>query len=388
MDGSGGLSLSIAQSLTEVTRGTWDAVANPPGAPFNPFIAWDFLEAMERSGCASPQTGWAPYHVLAHEGGVLVGAMPLYLKSHSYGEYVFDRGWADAFERVGGRYYPKLQSASPFTPATGRRLLTARDDAEIERALLAGALEVARQARASSLHITFMTQAEQIRAKSAGLLPRNGVQFHWTNDGYETFGDFLGALSSGKRKTIRRERERACAGLDIKLLRGKDITEAHWDFFFDCYQDTGSRKWGSPYLNREFFSLIGERMEDRIVLFVAEEGGRPIASALNFLGGDALYGRYWGRVAERDFLHFELCYYRAIDLAIELKLARVEAGAQGEHKLARGYAPVATHSAHWIAHPGLREAVARFLEQEQPAVAEEIDLLEEHTPFRRGEPPA
>jgi predicted N-acyltransferase len=327
-------------------------------------------------------------HVLAHDaGGQLVGAMPLYLKNHSYGEYVFDRGWADALERAGGRYYPKLQSAAPFTPATGRRLLTANPDPEIERALIAGALDVARQTSASSLHITFLTGEEQARVKQHGLMSRTGVQFHWDNAGYKTFADFLAVLSSGKRKTIRRERARACEGLDVKALIGSDITEAYWDFFFECYQDTGSRKWGSPYLNREFFSIIGERMADKIVLFVAEDSGRPIASALNFIGGDTLYGRYWGRVDEREFLHFELCYYRAIDLAIERGLKRVEAGAQGEHKLARGYAPVPTYSSHWIAHPGLREAVGRFLAQETPAMADEIEYLAEHTPFRKGDAP-
>jgi hypothetical protein len=384
MDGAGGLTLSIAKALSDVNRDAWDCAANPRHHPYDPFMSWDFLQALEASGCTGARAGWAPMHVLAHDSaGALAGAMPLYLKNHSYGEYVFDRGWADALERAGGRYYPKLQSAAPFTPATGRRLLTASDDPEIERALIAGALDVARQTHASSLHITFLTGEEQQRMQAFGLMARTGVQFHWRNEGYGCFADFLGALSSGKRKTIRRERERACEGLTIKHLSGKDIREADWDFFFECYQDTGSRKWGSPYLNRQFFSLIGERMGDRIVLFVAEEAGQPIASALNFIGGDTLYGRYWGRVQERDFLHFELCYYRAIDLAIERGLVRVEAGAQGEHKLARGYAPVPTYSSHWIAHPGLREAVGRFLQQETPAMADEIEHLAEHTPFRK-----
>ena len=384
MDGSGGLSISLARRLNEVDRAAWNRVANPPGAPFDPFMSWEFLEALESSGCATPRSGWAAHHVLAHDAtGRLIGAMPLYLKGHSYGEYVFDRGWADALERAGGHYYPKLQCAVPFTPATGRRLLAARPDPEIERALIAGALEVARTARASSLHVTFLTGEEQKRLQTFGLLSRTGVQFHWTNEGYYSFGEFLGALSSGKRKTIRRERERACEGLTIKTLIGAEITEAHWDFFFDCYQDTGSRKWGSPYLNRAFFSLAGERLGDNVILFVAEDGAGPIASALNFVGGDTLYGRYWGRVRDCEFLHFELCYYRAIELAIERGLKRVEAGAQGEHKLARGYAPVTTYSSHWIAHPGLRDAVARFLAQEQPAVAAEIEYLEDHTPFRK-----
>jgi predicted N-acyltransferase len=385
MDGSDGVSITIAERLGGIDRAAWNKVANLANGPgaFDPFTSWEFLESLEASGCATARTGWDPHHVLAkNAAGEIVGALPLYLKTHSYGEYVFDRGWADAFHRAGGRYYPKLQSAAPFTPATGRRFLT--NSADIERALLAGALDVARKTSASSLHITFLTGEEQARLKQHGLLALTGVQFHWHNDGYSTFADFLGALSSQKRKTLRRERERACAGLNIRELTGNDITEADWDFFFDCYQDTGSRKWGSPYLNRDFFSVVGERMKDRIVLFIAEEAGRPIASALNFLGGDTLYGRYWGRVRERDFLHFELCYYRAIDMAIRLGLKRVEAGAQGEHKLARGYAPVPTYSAHWIEHEGFRQAVARFLAQETPAMNEEIELLAEHTPFRKG----
>lgn len=385
MDGAGGLTLTIAPGLSEVPRDEWDALANPPARPFDPFLCWDFLEALERSGCATARAGWAPMHVLAHDRGVPVGAMPLYLKSHSYGEYVFDRGWADALERAGGRYYPKLQCAVPFTPVTGRRLLTAGTDPEVERALLAGALDLARQTKASSLHITFLTGDEQAQIEPLGLMRRTGVQFHWANPGYADFAAFLADLSSGKRKTIRRERARACEGVEIRTLTGAALREADWDFFFDCYEDTGSRKWGSPYLNRAFFSIIGERMADRIVLFVAEEHGQPIASALNFIGGDTLYGRYWGRVRERDFLHFELCYYRAIELAIERGLGRVEAGAQGEHKLARGYAPVPTYSSHWIAHPGLRDAVGRFLAQETPAMADEIEYLAEHTPFKRSE---
>jgi predicted N-acyltransferase len=386
MDGAGGLTISIVQRLAEVDRAEWDRAANPPGTPYNPFVSWDFLEALEASGSATPRTGWASQHILVRDGaGALVGAMPLYLKSHSYGEYVFDRGWADAFARVGGSYYPKLQSAVPFTPVTGRRLLTVNGDPEIERALIAGALELARLAEASSLHITFLTEGEHARLDDVGLLSRTGVQFHWTSAGYATFDDFLAALSSGKRKTIRRERARACEGLEIDALTGGDLRKKHWDFFFECYQDTGSRKWGSPYLNRKFFALIGERMADKVVLFLARENGEPIASALNFVGGDTLYGRYWGRVRERDFLHFELCYYRAIDWAIEHGLTRVEAGAQGEHKLARGYAPVATYSSHWIAHAGFREAVARYLAHETPAVAEEIEMLGEHTPFKKGD---
>jgi predicted N-acyltransferase len=386
MDGSGGLTLSIAQRLADVDRAAWDSAAFPPGTPYNPFLSWDFLEALESSGAATPRTGWAPQHVLVHDGaGTLVGAMPLYLKSHSYGEYVFDRGWADALSRAGGAYYPKLQCAVPFTPVTGRRLLTINGDPEIERALIGGAREVARRTQASSIHVTFLTEGEQARLEALGMLTRVGVQFHWDNAGYANFDDFLAALSSGKRKNIRKERARAREGLEIETLTGADLHETDLDFFFECYEDTGSRKWGTPYLNREFFSLIGERMADKVVLFVARERGQPIASALNFIGGDTLYGRYWGRVEEREFLHFELCYYRAIELAIALRLDRVEAGAQGEHKLARGYAPVATYSSHWIAHPGLREAIARYLAHETPAMAEEIELLAEHTPFKKSD---
>ncbi|MGE3302496.1 MAG: GNAT family N-acetyltransferase [Hyphomonadaceae bacterium] len=386
MDGSaGGLSVSIAQALAEVPRAEWDAVANPPGRPYDPFLSWDFLEALESSGCVTARTGWAPHHVLVKDSsGRLIGAAPLYLKSHSMGEYVFDRGWADALNRAGGRYYPKLQGAVPFTPATGRRLLQAGDDPGIERALAGGALELMRLAKASSIHFTFLTQPEAARLGDLGFLTRTGVQFHWENAGYATFQDFLASLSSIKRKNIRRERARGSEGLDIRALSGGDLTERAWDVFFACYQDTGARKWGSPYLNRRFFSMIGERMADRIILFLAAEpDGRPVATALNFIGGDTLYGRYWGRLADRDFLHFELCYYRAIDEALARGLKRVEAGAQGEHKLARGYAPVATYSSHWIAHAGLRNAVADFLEHEQPAVAEEIEILAEHTPFKK-----
>jgi len=383
MDGSGGLTLSLVQRLKDVDRAAWDGVANPPGLAFDPFMSWDFLQALEDSGCVSARTGWAPHHLLAHAGRELVGAAPLYLKSHSQGEYVFDHSWAQALEQAGGEYYPKLQGAAPFTPATGRRLLTARDgDHETERALALGAIELARRARASSAHFTFLTAGEQERVAPLGYLPRTGVQFHWTNEGYQNFDDFLAALSSIKRKNIRRERRDAQAALNIRALTGPDLTEKVWDFFFACYMDTGSRKWGRPYLNRKFLSLISERMSDKIVLFVAEDGKRPIASALNFVGGETLFGRYWGQVAHRQFLHFELCYYQAIDWAIQHGLKRVEAGAQGEHKLARGYAPAHTYSSHWIAHAGLRQAVSRFLDSERPAVIDEIEILDRHTPFK------
>ena len=384
-DGSGDtLNITLAQGLSGVSRAEWDAVANPAGERFDPFISHDFLDALEASRCVGARAGWAPHHVLARDDtGRLIGAMPLYLKSHSYGEYVFDHSWADAMRRAGGDYYPKLQCAAPFTPVTGRRIFAV--DARTERALLAGALEAAKALRASSLHITFPTEQEWDRLGAAGFLQRTGVQFHWSNAGYASFAEFLAALSSGKRKTIRRERARAVEGLTVKRLRGDDIKPVHWDFFFRCYMDTGSRKWGSPYLNRDFFHLLGDRMGDKCVLFLAEAGGKPIACALNLVGSDTIYGRYWGCVAEIPFLHFELCYYQAIDFAIEHGLARVEAGAQGEHKLLRGYAPVTTYSAHWIAHGGLRAAVAQFLSQERPAVADEIEALDAHTPFRKSE---
>ncbi|HYD72436.1 MAG TPA: GNAT family N-acetyltransferase, partial [Candidatus Binatia bacterium] len=307
----------------------------------------------------------------------------LYLKSHSYGEYVFDWGWAEAYQRAGGRYYPKLQCAVPFTPVPGRRIF-AREPA-VEAALAQGAIGLAQRAGASSVHATFASAEQCARLEPLGYMTRAGLQYHWFNRDYGSFADFLADLSSQKRKTIRRERARACEAVTIKRLAGSEIKKRDWDFFFRCYMDTGSRKWGSPYLNRAFFALLGERMAERCVLFVAEQDGRPIASALNLVGGEALYGRYWGRIVDVPFVHFELCYYQAIELAIELKLPRVEAGAQGEHKLARGYVPAATYSAHWIAHPGLRQAVKRYLEAETPAIAEEAEILTEHAPFKKGE---
>jgi predicted N-acyltransferase len=382
MDGSDALSFQVLGGLKEVARADWDSVANPPEQPFDPFLSWDFLQALEESGCVSAHNGWAPAHLIARDvSGAVVGAMPMYAKGHSYGEYVFDHAWADAFERAGGRYYPKLQCAVPFTPVPGRRLLAR--DADVRAALADAAVGVAQRMGASSVHVTFAPQDTVDALRLHRYLMRTGIQYHWHNRGYGCFADFLADLSSQKRKTLRRERERACDGLNLKRLRGAEIKQRDWDFFFRCYMDTGSRKWGSPYLNREFFSLLGERMGDSCVLFVAEIDGRPIASALNLIGGEALYGRYWGRVADVPFLHFELCYYQAIDLAIELGLPRVEAGAQGEHKLARGYVPAQTHSAHWIAHPGFRTAVANYLNAETPAIVEEAEMLAEHAPFKK-----
>jgi len=383
MDGSDALKVAVAGALAGIDKAEWDALANPPGAPYDPFISWDFLNALEESGCASVEKGWQPVHLVARDAsGAAAGAMPLYAKDHSYGEYVFDHGWADALYRAGGRYYPKLQCAVPFTPVPGRRVL-AREPG-VETALAQAAVGLARQSGASSVHATFASEAACASMAGAGYMTRVGLQYHWFNQGYGGFADFLGELSSQKRKNIRRERERAREGLVIKRLRGAEIDEPEWDFFFRCYMDTGSRKWGQPYLNREFFALLGERMAEQCVLFVAEADGRPIASALNLVGGEALYGRYWGRIADVPFLHFELCYYQAIDLAIELGLSRVEAGAQGEHKLARGYVPAPTFSAHWIAHPGLRDAVQRYLDAETPAMTDEAETLMEHTPFKKG----
>ncbi|WP_135209893.1 GNAT family N-acetyltransferase [Vitreimonas flagellata] len=384
MDGTDALSISVIGDLANIERDVWDGLANPADTPFDPFLSWDFLQALEESGCATAASGWQAAHLVAREaGGAIVGAMPLYAKDHSYGEYVFDHAWADALHRAGGNYYPKLQCAAPFTPVPGRRIFAR--DAAMEAALAQGAIGLAQRAGASSVHATFASEEQCQRLASLGYLTRVGLQYHWFNHDYTSFADFLADLSSQKRKTIRRERERASEGMRIKRLHGDDIKAHDWDFFFRCYMDTGSRKWGSPYLNRKFFDLLGERMRDKCVLFIAECDDTPIAAALNMIGGDALYGRYWGRVADVPFLHFELCYYQAIDVAIELKLPRVEAGAQGDHKLARGYVPAPTYSAHWIAHPGLRTAIARYLEAETPAIVNEAEVLAEHTPFKKSE---
>jgi predicted N-acyltransferase len=382
MDGTDALTVEVAGDLVNIERSAWDALANPAGAAYDPFLSWAFLQALEEAGCASAEKGWQPAHLVARDASrAIVGAMPLYAKDHSYGEYVFDHAWADALYRAGGDYYPKLQCAVPFTPVPGRRILAR--DASVERALALGAIGLAQRAGASSVHATFADADLCARLAPLGYMTRAGIQYHWFNRGYSRFEDFLSDLSSQKRKTIRRERARAREGLTIRRLRGPEIEERHWDFFFRCYMDTGSRKWGSPYLNRRFFALLGERMADDCVLFIAEQDGRPVASALNLIGGEALYGRYWGRVGDVPFLHFELCYYQAIELAIELKLPRVEAGAQGEHKLARGYVPAPTYSAHWIAHPGLREAVKRYLDAETPALAEEAEALHQQAPFKK-----
>lgn len=377
------VTLTVHDGIADIGAAAWDACAGPTG---DPFVSYDFLHACEASGSATLATGWAPRHLaLRNETGTVLGVMPLYLKGDSQGEYVFDHSWADAFERAGGRYYPKLLGAVPFTPATGPRFLSHSDaDATtVREALLQGALALVERLGVSSLHVNFPTGADWRAMGAAGLLQRQDMQFIWRNAGYATFDDFLAALSSNRRKTIRRERREAAAGLDIRVLTGADLTEAHWDAFFAFYLDTGSRKWGRPYLTRDFFSRIGSTMADRIALVMAFRDGQPIAGALNLIGRDALYGRQWGALEEVPFLHFELCYYQAIEFAISRGLARVEAGAQGEHKIARGYLPSLVWSAHHIVHPGLREAVAHYLEGERPAVAAGIaELTADQSPYR------
>jgi hypothetical protein len=379
----------IAGSMRDIEAERWEACANPPGEAYNPFVSHAFLDALERSGSATARTGWLPQHLLLEDsGGGMLAAAPCYLKSHSRGEFVFDWGWADAYERAGGRYYPKLQIAVPFTPVTGPRLLSPPGGLQPahRRQLAAGAAELCRTLGASSVHMTFLREAEAAELGAIGWLRRTDTQFHWHNQGYSSFADFLAALSSRKRKNIRKERAAvASAGIEFTWVTGSDVKEHHWDAFFDFYQDTGSRKWGSPYLTRAFFSMIGETMGERILLVFARRRGREIAGALNLIGSDALYGRYWGASEHHEFLHFEACYYQAIDFAITHRLERVEAGAQGPHKLARGYLPILTHSAHHIVDPRLARAVADYLERERRAIAEDSCWLAEHSPFRRDE---
>ncbi len=378
----------MLSSIAEIPAAVWNGLAPAhDGVVDNPFLDQRFLLALEQSGSASNRTGWQPQHLLLSDSsGNPVGAMPLYLKSHSQGEYVFDHGWADAFQRAGGEYYPKLQGAVPFTPVTGPRFL-ARDDAT-RAAVLRTAETLATRNNISSVHATFVSEAEADLARASGWLVRHDTQYHWHNDGFSSFEDFLGTLSSRHRKVTRRERRDAleAEGLTVKWLTGAELTETVWDQFFAFYQDTGSRKWGHPYLNRRFFSLLGEAMADRVLLMFAYDGDEPIAGTFSMIGHDRLYGRYWGATRNVPFLHFELCYYQAIDYAIAHKLLVAEAGAQGEHKLARGYAPATTRSVHWIGHPGLRDAVARFVAQERASVAREQEQLERYTPFRHGDP--
>ena len=401
------LRLRVIPAIAEVDAAAWDACANPTVAaalqpkseecnqtqfssldtPCNPFISHDFLYALEASDSATARTGWQPQHLLAETiDGAILGVVPCYLKSHSRGEYVFDRGWAEAYERAGGEYYPKLQVSVPFTPATGRRLLVRPSPAadRVRSGLIAGLLELCRKRQASSVHFTFLPEPECLALVGHGFLHRTDQQFHWENNGYATFDAFLEALSARKRKTIKRERRDALApGITVHWLTGKDLTEEAWDAFFEFYMETGSRKWGRPYLTRKFYSLIGQNMADKVVLVMAKRAGRFIAGAINFIGGDALFGRHWGAIEHHPFLHFEICYYQAIEFAIDRKLKRVEAGAQGEHKLARGYLPVTTHSAHYIADPGLRRAIADYLVRERAYVEAAGEELAALAPFRK-----
>ena len=386
MDGGDRIEITLLGSIGDIPAAEWDACAGDGAAPpLDPFTTHRFLEALETSGSVGPGTGWTPRHLVARSGGTAIAVMPLYAKGHSQGEYIFDHNWAHAWENAGGRYYPKLQSAVPFTPATGRRFLVRPGfEAEGRAALLQGALTVADRARVSGLHVTFCTEDERAWGEAAGLLARTTQQFHWLNRGYPDFDAFLADLSSRKRKSIRRERERARGfGGDIVALTGDAIEPGHWDAFWRFYQDTGGRKWGRPYLTRAFFDRVQATMRDDVLLLLARRRGRPVAGALNFIGRDTLYGRYWGCTEDHPFLHFELCYYQAIDWAIAHGLARVEAGAQGEHKLARGYLPVETHSLHWLADPGFARAVADYLRAEARAVDEEIEVLTSLGPFRR-----
>ncbi|ODS57113.1 MAG: GNAT family N-acetyltransferase [Agrobacterium sp. SCN 61-19] len=384
------VTIRVVRSFKEIASAEWGeltgASRSAPG--YNPFTSFAFLSSVEESGSATAETGWMGHHLLLEEEGRLIGAIPCYLKSHSQGEYVFDHGWADAFHRAGGSYYPKLQASIPFTPATGPRLLVRQgeDVGRVQSLLAQGLEQVCRELGTSSAHVTFLPQGELPALKGAGFLQRTDQQFHFINRGYADHEAFLAELSSSKRKNLRKERRNALEnGISIDWLTGSDLTEEIWDQFFRFYIDTGSRKWGRPYLTRQFYSLVGERMPDDILLVMAKRDGRYVAGAINFIGSDALYGRHWGCAEDHPFLHFEVCYHQAIDFALHKGLARVEAGAQGEHKLARGYEPVTTHSAHFIAHPGLRRAVADYLKHERREVAQIGEYLGEHTPFRKGE---
>lgn len=382
--------IRVVGSMTDFAPAEWAKLsgAAPGAADYNPFLSHAFLSSLEESGCATARSGWRPHHLRLEtaEGG-LIGAVPCYLKNNSQGEYVFDHGWADAFMRAGGDYYPKLQVSVPFTPATGPRLLVAEgfEPAGVRTALAEGLKAVTNKLGVSSAHVTFLGHYDLDALTAAGFLHRTDKQFHFHNEGYATYDDFLEQLASRKRKALRKERRSALEnGISVHQLTGADLTEAVWDDFYAFYMDTGSRKWGRPYLNRRFFSLIGERMSDDILLVMARREGRYVAGAINFIGADTLFGRNWGCIEDHPFLHFEVCYHQAIDFAIARGLKVVEAGAQGEHKLARGYMPVTTHSAHYIAHPGLRDAIADYLRRERQEVDAMQDYLEEHAPFRKG----
>lgn len=389
------ITLEAVSTARQIGAADWDACANPTsacpdGGIYNPFVSYAFFDAVEQSGSACARTGWGPRHLVARRNGDIVGLVPCYLKSHSQGEYVFDRGWADAYERAGGQYYPKLQASVPFTPATGPRLLVRAgldDPNQIRNALAGGLKALCNATETSSVHVTFAPEDEWTFLAAQGFLQRTDQQFHWHNAGYATFEDFLATLSSRHRKAIRRERRDALAnGITIHALTGSDLTEDVWDAFFAFYMETGSRKWGRPYLTRDFYTRIGDTMPERIALIMAKRDGRWIAGAINFIGGDTLFGRHWGAIEHHPFLHFEVCYYQAIDYAIRHRLATVEAGAQGEHKIARGYLPQTTYSAHYIADPALRRAVRDYLQRERMYVAEAGRQLTEAAPFRKGSP--
>jgi predicted N-acyltransferase len=390
------ITLEAVSSISQIAAEEWNACANPlVGAEnsregsktlYNPFVSHAFFSAVEASGSATARTGWGPRHLLARRDGVIAGIVPCYLKSHSQGEYVFDRGWADAYQRAGGSYYPKLQASVPFTPATGPRLLVRNDvdQDKIRNALARGLVGLCQATEASSVHVTFAPEPEWKFLASHGFLQRTDQQFHWHNQGYRSFDDFLATLNSRHRKAIKRERREALAnGITIHALNGSDITEEAWDAFFGFYMETGSRKWGRPYLTRSFFSLIGETMANDVLLVMARRNDRWIAGAINFIGSEALFGRNWGAIEHHPFLHFEVCYYQAIDFAITRGLNTVEAGAQGEHKIARGYLPQTTYSAHFIADPSLRHAIKDYLKRERAYVAEMGRELSEAGPFRK-----
>ncbi|NOD90235.1 MULTISPECIES: GNAT family N-acetyltransferase [unclassified Ruegeria] len=386
------IEIQVLGTLSQISAAEWDACACPEaangGRPLDPFTTHRFLLALEESGSVGRGTGWQPQYLTAYLDGMLIAAAPMYAKSHSQGEYIFDHSWAHAYESAGGRYYPKLQISVPFTPATGRRFLVRPGYERIGMsALVQGAVQLAADNQVSSVHATFCTEDEALAGEQMGLMLRISQQFHWLNEGYSDFGAFLIALSSRKRKNIRKERAQANDfGGDIRTLTGDALRPEHWDAFWRFYQDTGARKWGSPYLTRQFFDIAQETMADDMALVLAERDGYAIAGALNFIGSETLFGRYWGCVEHHACLHFELCYYRAIDFAIAHGLARVEAGAQGEHKLARGYLPTRTHSLHWVGDPGFADAVKKYLDAEGRAVGEEIEILTDYGPFRKSNP--
>lgn len=386
------ISVKVVKSISELDREEWNSCAILYSADGldkieDPFISYDFLDALEKSKSVGENTGWLPYHLAAIRKNKLIGAVPLYLKSNSQGEYIFDYNWAHAFERAGGRYYPKLQISVPFTPVTGRRLLVSKNaPSNTASLLLKSAIELCKKNKLSSLHTTFCNKQEFELGQKLGMLGRVSQQFHWLNNGYENFGDFLNELSSRKRKNINKERLKANNfGGEIEILTGSEIKKDHWNYFWKFYQDTGIKKWGTPYLTRQFFDQIHETMRSKILLILAKKEGNYIAGALNFIGSDTLFGRYWGCIEDYPFLHFEVCYYRAIEFAIAHGLKKVEAGAQGEHKLARGYVPTETFSLHWIAEKGFSKAVQEYLISEKDAVKRDIKILSHFTPFKKGD---